>query len=564
MSSRCIHPAVPRNFLLSALVLAALCGDAAAQSHLFTFHGESPQRRLGHAVSAAGDVNHDGFADLIVGIPGNASTTTFAGSVQIRSGRDGRVLLTVSGRAPGDQFGWSVSRVGDVDRDGYPDFAVGAPSRPTLGGGPGYVRVLSGRTGDPLFTVNGEEDGDLFGWSVAGAGDVDRDGQPDIVVGAPLAGADTEGTVTVISGKDGRELYRFRGVGPLDYFGWSVCGPGDVDGDGYDDVVVGAPGYGLPPSRAYARVFSGLDGSILMSLESWEFSPTGTIDGNYFGVSVAGAGDVDGDSRPEFVVGAPGRNPLEWGFVALIGMNLSETLLPDTGGFPAFGGAVSALGDVNGDHAPEFIVGAPADDRNGPYSGSVWIMTGDGSVVLWSRVTSSPGEGLGSSVSGVGDVNGDGVPDACFGGTQSLTGDVGYVSIYSPRRLTLTSDSHAISLRGGGAQILRLEADADDAGKAFHILGSLSGTAPGVSIGRGLVLPLNLDPYLWLTATQPQLAPVSPSVGWLDASSRAAAAFILPRGLPASLAGTTLHHAFVRFGRGIESVSNPVPLLLTP
>jgi hypothetical protein len=564
MNSRWFHPALPCTLCLPALILAVLGGDATAQSHLYTFRGENPQRRLGHSVSAAGDLNHDGFADLIVGIPGNASTTTFAGSARIRSGRDGRVLLTVSGRAPGDQFGWSVSRAGDVDLDGFPDFVVGAPGRPTLGSGPGYVRVVSGRTGDPLLTVNGKEDGDLFGWSVAGAGDVDRDGRPDIVVGAPLAGSDTEGTVTVISGRDGRELHVFFGVGALDYFGWSVCGPGDVDGDGYDDVVVGAPGQGLPPSRAYVRVFSGLDGSVLMSHESWEFTPTGTVDGHYFGVSVAGAGDFDGDERPEFLVGSPGRDAAEWGFVALIGMNSSETLLPDTGGFPAYGGAVSALGDVNGDHVPEIIVGAPADDQNGPYSGSVWIMGGDGSVVLWSRQTSVPGEGLGASVAGVGDVNGDGVPDACFGGTQSLTGDVGYVSIYSSRHLALTSDSHAISLRSGGAQILRLQANPDDAGKAFHILGSLSGTTPGVPIGGGLVLPLNLDPYLWLTAAHPDLAPVSPSVGWLDASSHAAAAFILPRGLPASLAGTTLHHAFVRFGPEIEFVSNAVPLLLTP
>jgi len=564
MRPRTCHIVVFRAFLLSVTVLAALAVTAPAQSHLFTFRGESPERRLGHAMSAAGDVNQDGFADLVVGIPGNASTTTFAGSVQVLSGRDGRVLLAVSGRAPGDQFGWSVSGVGDVDLDGRPDLAVGAPGRQRQSGAPGYVRVISGRSGAVLFTIAGADPGDLFGWSVAGAGDVDRDGRPDIVVGAPFGGPDTEGVVTVHSGRDGRELYRFSGVGALDYFGWSVAGPGDVDGDGFPDVLVGAPEDGLPPSRAYVRVFSGRDGSILKTCEGGEYSPSGTVNGHDFGVSVAGAGDFDRDGRPDFLVGATGRNDQEWGFVAVIGMGFGESLVPDRGGFPGFGGAVSGLGDVDGDQVPDFIVGAPGDDLNGRYSGSVWILSGGGRTVLWSLRVSSPGELLGASVCGPGDVNGDGRPDAGFGATEAHVGDVGFASLYSWRRLALTSDRHAISLRVAGAQILRLQANADDAGKAYYVLGSLSGTAPGTPVGRGRVLPLNVDPYFWLTAALPHLGPLSRSVGWLDSGSGATAVFVLPAGLPASLAGVTLHHAFVLLGAEVEFVSNAVPLLLIP
>ena len=543
------------------LAVSVLAAMTAAQTHLFTFRGKTSDHWLGHAASGAGDVNGDGFADLLVGISGNTNSDSTFGSVWVISGREGRVLHTVHGTQPGDTFGWAVSKVGDLDRDGRPDFAVGAPGPE---GKPGYVQIFSGRTGQVLFTFRGTNADDRFGWSVAGVLDLDRDGHPDVAVGALLGGDMREGTVTAFSGRDGHAIHRFRGVARYDYFGWSLCGPGDVNGDGFPDLVVGAPGIGLPPSSAYVRVISGRDGSVLKICTDAEYSVSGTVGGSDFGASVAGAGDMDGDGDPDFAVGATGRNSSESGFVAIIGNKKWYALAPTGPPLPAFGATISALGDVTGDGISDFVVGAPADSSHGPHAGSVWVFSGGEGAMLWSFRGDAPGVRLGASVSGCGDVNRDGIPDVCIGALQLAQGSTGYVTVHSGRRLPFTADRHALALASGGRQALQLAADADLALRPYHVLGSFSGTAPGVRLGPQVLLPLNMDAYLLLTALHPTAGWLTRSVGALDHGSRATAVFVLPAGMPASLSGVTLHHAFVLFGDGVVFASNPVPLMLVP
>ena len=147
----------------------------------FTFTGDSAGDRFGNSVSSAGDVNGDGFDDLIVGAQNDDNNGTDSGSARVFSGADGSVLYNFDGDSAGDLFGGSVSGAGDVNGDGFDDLIVGAQNDDNNGANGGSARVLSGADGSVLYSFDGEI-GDGFGQSVSGAGDVDGDGFDDLIV----------------------------------------------------------------------------------------------------------------------------------------------------------------------------------------------------------------------------------------------------------------------------------------------------------------------------------------------------------------------------------------------
>src|SRR5262249_22249764 len=140
------------------------------------------------SVRDCGDVDGDGFADVIIGAPG-AELAPTPGSASVLSGVDGTVLRSFLGLANGDGFGSAVSGAGDVDGDGVPDLIVGAPNAFGAVANAGRATVFSGRTSAVLYDFLGDAAGDRFGWSVSGAGDVNGDGYDDVIVGAPLSDA---------------------------------------------------------------------------------------------------------------------------------------------------------------------------------------------------------------------------------------------------------------------------------------------------------------------------------------------------------------------------------------
>ncbi|MCI0372772.1 MAG: VCBS repeat-containing protein [candidate division NC10 bacterium] len=324
---------------------------------------------LGEAVAGVGDVNGDGTPDLLVGASGQiVGGNTGQGQAFVFSGADGSLLHTLDDPTPQASagFGTAVAGVGDVNGDGTPDLLVGTPFQdagPNIGQGRAFV--FSGADGNLLHTLDDPTPQAFaeFGFAVAGVGDVNGDGTPDLLVGArhqTVGGNDIQGQAFVFSGADGNLLHTLDSPTPQDgQFGVALAGVGDVNGDGTPDLLVGAPlqTVGGDVFQGQAFVFSGADGSLLYTLN--DPTPTGA---NQFGFALAAVGDVNGDGTPDVLVGAPVQVQGRAFVFSGADGNLLHTLTIPPGPGPlalGFGGAVAAVGDVDGDGTPDLLVGEP-------------------------------------------------------------------------------------------------------------------------------------------------------------------------------------------------------------
>ena len=391
---------------------------------LYTFDGDPSQLGVnyqadlfGFSVSGAGDVNGDGYADLIVGAYLDANNGPDSGSARVFSGGDGSVLYTFDGDSTGDFLGLSVSDAGDVNGDGYADLFVGAPYSDSNDTNSGTARVLSGVDGSILYDFDGDSARGVLGNSVSDAGDVNGDGVPDLIAGG-------RGGARVFSGIDGSVLYDLS-VGVT--FNVAASGAGDVNGDGFADLIVGARfDDNNGSSSGSARVFSGADGSVL-----YNFVGDSAMD--FFGTSVSGAGDVNGDGFADLIVGATGddNNGANSGsarvFSGVDGSVLYNFDGDSTGDL--FGISVSGAGDVNDDGFDDLIVGSIFDDNNGSNSGSARLFSGIDGTVLYT-FDGGAGNEFGRSVSGAGDVNGDGVADFIVGATRGGANLTGHARVF--------------------------------------------------------------------------------------------------------------------------------------
>jgi hypothetical protein len=340
---------------------------------------------FGCSVSDAGDVNGDGHADVVVGADDEDGGAVGAGRAYVFSGQTGgpiRVLVSPDAQFIG-HFGISVSGAGEVDGDGYADIVVGAHYEDGGDTQAGRAYIFSGQTGGlhyPLESPYPEAYGH-FGIAVSGAGDVNNDGHADVVVGACYedGGASGAGRAYVFSGETGDTLYTLLSPNPElnGYFGISVSGAGDVNGDGFADVVVGTyheDGGATDAGRAY--VFSGQTGNVLYTLQS----PSPESPGQ-FGLSVSGTGDVDGDGYADVVVGAcwedggateAGRTHV---FSGRTGYHLATLVSPNPEYDGFFGYSVSGAGDVNNDGQADVIVGAYNEDAEVTDDGRAYVFS---------------------------------------------------------------------------------------------------------------------------------------------------------------------------------------------
>ena len=336
---------------------------------------DGPGEAFGWAAADAGDVNGDGVHDVIVGAPGRGSN---AGAVYIFSGAAGTrgdLIRRVDSINGIERFGSAVSWLGDVDGDGLGEVAVGAPfsdlaTPPDPESNDGRTYLLCGADGTVLHSIDGSAPGAGMGAGLGAIEDIDGDGLRDVAVGSPGASrADT------FSGATGQLI-----LGPLEpterasSFGQFFTGPaGDANADGTPDVYVGDFGGGV---RGHFYVYSGVDGSLL-------FDGSGAAPGVGAGLGCGrGAGDVDGDGHDDVVSGSYLSNQatVYSGRTGEILRFITYTRPGSQFGFDAVG-----IGDVTGDGRIDFLVGAARGNRVFIISGLVCPadLDGDGNLTIF-------------------------------------------------------------------------------------------------------------------------------------------------------------------------------------
>jgi hypothetical protein len=269
---------------------------------LHHFAGTQTDSLFGATLGPVGDIDGDGHADVFLSAQWQDTVVADGGEAYIHSGATGTLLWSLAGDENLDQPGSDADSMGDLDQDGCDDFVIGNMNERWNGAERGQAQIISGKTGTVLLEVRGGVDDD-FGFAVANAGDVDADGTVDFIVGSPnfYLPSDTPGEAAVYSGATGAMLHCLSGNDNRDSFGFCVDGVGDVDQDGHADFVVSfdeQADYDDFEFVGKCTVYSGRRGSILFELE------TGTLN-DLFGSTCESMGDLDGDGLEEIVVGAP-------------------------------------------------------------------------------------------------------------------------------------------------------------------------------------------------------------------------------------------------------------------
>ncbi len=376
------------------------------------------------------DPDGDGFADVAVGAPGGAgSVYVYRGSA---AGPPATPSLTLAAAdLQGTSFGAAIAAAGDLDGDGYGDIVVGQPSYPAMGGdGRAFVYAGSkdGLALTPTLVLAPPAGmGGSFGATVTSAGDVNGDGYADVLVGAPAAAGGAGRAFLFLGGPTGLEPAPAAVLKGADTSGEShgiaIASAGDVNGDGFGDVIVGAydpttPGAPAGKVRLYLGSATGLSEAPLIVL-----SAPGSTAGDGFGLGLATPGDVNGDGYTDLVIGAPfaamgaGRAFVFLGGTAGVGASPAFTLKGTFGELGSFGRGLAASGDLNHDGYSDIVVGEPGavakQGRVHVFSGSNSGLNSVADVLLEAPVKGAGAFGAAMSIPG--DLDRDGHDDVMIG-----------------------------------------------------------------------------------------------------------------------------------------------------
>jgi FG-GAP repeat len=528
----------------------------------FVVNGIATNNFSGSSVSNAGDINGDGIDDLIIGAPG-ANPIGFSASGQSyvifgsRSGFSASLNLStlngtngfkINGIAAGDSSGRSVSNAGDINGDGIDDLIIGSSQSDINGTSSGQSYVLFGSrsgfsssidlstiNGTNGFKINGIVADDNSGRSVSSAGDINGDGIDDLIIGAFGANTDVSrsGQSYVVYGNAAPELdlngtnnlisgFRINGIAAGDNACWSISNAGDINGDGIDDLMIGAPNAdpnGTDSGQSYV-VFgsrSGFSANFNLSTLNGTngFKINGITAGDNSGRSLSSAGDINGDGIDDLIIGAPNADPnnlsssgqsyVVFGRRSGFSTTLNLINLSGNNGFKINGIAandiagtsVSSAGDINGDGIDDLIIGAPNADPNNLSS------SGQSYVVFGSRLSTIPslnlstlnlsilngitgfringitaGDQSGTSVSSAGDINGDGIDDLIIGANgadlSGFSSGQSYV-VFGRTGIGASGTLELSTLNGSNGFIVNGINAADNSGKSVSSAGDING-----------------------------------------------------------------------------------------
>jgi hypothetical protein len=400
--------------------------------------GNEASAQFGRSVGSAGDVNNDGYGDVIVGAglyngdqQAEGRAYLYLGS---SNGLDTVPAWTAEGNQTNARFGTLVAGAGDVNNDGYDDVIVGAPRYDNIQVDEGrayvYLGTDSGLEQTPVWTADGGQDGAWFGYSVASAGDTNGDGRDDVIVGALYFtnGHEDEGGAWVYLGTDtgvaATPVWSTEGNQSFAWLGTAVAAVGDVNGDQYDDVIVGAPGYdNVQPNEGRLFVHHG---SILGPRNFPSTTVEPDVADAWLGAwSLGNAGDVNCDGFDDVfaTAGTYSNGEVQEGAVFVYPVTESGLQVSPMWTFEAdlrFTklGMAAAAGRLNDDACDDLIVGADFFDTDRTDDGRSWVFFGSSSGSSASPDWSDVGEGAGArhgAVASAGDVNGDGYDDVIIG-----------------------------------------------------------------------------------------------------------------------------------------------------
>ncbi|MFH0894906.1 MAG: gliding motility-associated C-terminal domain-containing protein [Bacteroidota bacterium] len=410
---------------------------------------------MGFSISTAGDINLDGYSDVLVGLPNYDNGQTNEGAVNLYAGSMAGLttipLWTYENNQANSYVGYSVATAGDVNGDGFSDVIIGAYGWDNAGlndRGIAYIfhGSLTGLSASPNWSAEGPSAGAYFGYSVNLAGDVTNDGFSDVIIGAPrLTNGNTEeGAVYVFygftTGVGPVPMWSFEGGQNNARLGNSVAGAGDVNGDGYSDVIVGSYQYDNGEvDEGMAFVFHG-SATGLSAVQNW--SAESNQASALLGFSVSSAGDVNGDGFSDVLVGAyqfdnaeanEGRVFLYAGSAG--GLNAAAFWTYENNiANSQVGYSVNLAGDINADGYSDIIIGASGYSNGQVNEGIAYVFYGEAigplAVPTWSYENNITLSSMGSSVAPAGDVNGDGYSDIIIGAPNYTSPQVGEGAVY--------------------------------------------------------------------------------------------------------------------------------------